>query len=46
MSRATELTPDGHHYNTQILVDAGGAVVAKFRKVHIPGHTEPEPWRP
>jgi predicted amidohydrolase len=41
-----ELTPDGHHYNSQILVDADGATIAVFRKVHIPGHTEYEPWRP
>ncbi|HLY83080.1 MAG TPA: N-carbamoyl-D-amino-acid hydrolase, partial [Acidimicrobiales bacterium] len=41
-----ELTPDGHHYNSQILVDGAGAVVAKFRKVHIPGHERHEPWRP
>ncbi len=41
-----ELTPDGHHYNTQILVEADGSVVAKLRKVHIPGHEHNEPWRP
>jgi N-carbamoyl-D-amino-acid hydrolase len=41
-----ELTPDGHHYNSQILVERDGATVAVFRKVHIPGHEEHEPWRP
>jgi predicted amidohydrolase len=41
-----ELTPDGHHYNSQILVDGEGTEVATFRKVHIPGHEEHEPWRP
>jgi N-carbamoyl-D-amino-acid hydrolase len=41
-----ELTPDGHHYNTQILVDGEGQAVAKYRKVHIPGHEQYEPWRP
>jgi N-carbamoyl-D-amino-acid hydrolase len=40
-----ELTPDGHRYNTQILVERDGSVVAKYRKVHIPGHETHEPWR-
>ncbi len=41
-----ELTPDGHRYNTYILVDEGARQVAKFRKVHIPGHADNEPDRP
>jgi predicted amidohydrolase len=41
-----ELTPDGHHYNSQILVERDGSVVAVFRKVHIPGHEQHEPARP
>jgi predicted amidohydrolase len=41
-----ERTPDGHHYNSQILVEGDGSVVAVFRKVHIPGHEEHEPARP
>jgi predicted amidohydrolase len=41
-----ELTPDGHHYNSQILVERDGGTVAVFRKVHIPGHEAHEPWRP
>jgi predicted amidohydrolase len=41
-----ELTPDGHRYNTAILVERDGSVVAKYRKIHLPGHEEPEPWRP
>jgi N-carbamoyl-D-amino-acid hydrolase len=40
-----ELTPDGHRFNTQILVERDGRVVAKYRKVHIPGHESNEPWR-
>jgi predicted amidohydrolase len=40
-----ELTPDGHHFNSQILVERDGRAVATFRKVHIPGHEENEPWR-
>jgi N-carbamoyl-D-amino-acid hydrolase len=32
-------------YNASILVDKSGAIVAKYRKVHLPGHAEHEPWR-
>ncbi|MFY0989514.1 N-carbamoyl-D-amino-acid hydrolase [Halomonas sp. C05BenzN] len=35
-----------HHFNTSILVDASGRIVGKYRKVHLPGHTQHEPWRP
>lgn len=41
-----ELTSSGERFNTQILVDAAGATVAKYRKVHIPGHEHHEPDRP
>ncbi|MFW5680220.1 MAG: N-carbamoyl-D-amino-acid hydrolase [Pseudomonadota bacterium] len=34
-----ELTPDGHHFNTSILVDREGRIVGKYRKVHLPGHS-------
>lgn len=33
------------HFNTAIMVDQGGRVLGKYRKVHLPGHTEHEPWR-
>jgi len=35
-----ELTADGHHFNTSILVDRAGSIVGKYRKVHLPGHAE------
>ena len=41
-----ELTPEGHRFNTQILVEKDGSVVAKYHKVHIPGHEHHEPDRP
>jgi predicted amidohydrolase len=40
-----ELTPDGHRFNTAILVDSSGAEVGRYRKIHLPGHREHEPWR-
>lgn len=40
-----ELTPDGHHFNTSILVDKAGHIVGKYRKIHLPGHAEYDPQR-
>jgi predicted amidohydrolase len=40
-----ELTPDGHRFNTSILVDQAGAIVGKYRKIHLPGHAEYDPAR-
>ncbi|KJS37072.1 MAG: N-carbamoyl-D-amino acid hydrolase [Rhodospirillaceae bacterium BRH_c57] len=33
------------HFNTSIIVDQSGRIVGKYRKVHLPGHAEHEPWR-
>ncbi len=40
-----ELTPDGQHFNTQIMTDAAAQIVGKYRKVHLPGHSEWDPNR-
>ena len=40
-----ELTPKGEHFNTSVLVDKAGDIIAHYRKVHLPGHEEHEPWR-
>jgi N-carbamoyl-D-amino-acid hydrolase len=33
------------HYNTALLVGPDGTEVGRYRKVHLPGHDEHEPWR-
>lgn len=35
-----ELTPEGRHFNSSILVDKSGAIVGKYRKIHLPGHVD------
>ena len=35
-----ELTPDGHHFNTCVLTDKSSNIIGKYRKVHLPGHSE------
>ena len=32
-------------FNTSILVDKSAEIVGRYRKVHLPGHAEHEPWR-
>ncbi|MCY4503856.1 MAG: N-carbamoyl-D-amino-acid hydrolase, partial [Alphaproteobacteria bacterium] len=44
-----ELIRGGGHeqrFNTAILVDRQGRIVGKYRKVHLPGHSEYDPKRP
>jgi predicted amidohydrolase len=38
-----ELTPEKRRFNTAILVDPDGAIVGKYRKVHLPGHADHKP---
>lgn len=33
-------------FNTAILVGGDGRIIGKYRKIHLPGHDEHEPWRP
>jgi N-carbamoyl-D-amino-acid hydrolase len=40
-----ELTPEGRHFNTSILVDKSGAIIGRYRKIHLPGHSEHDPER-
>ncbi len=44
-----ELTGDGgapHRFNTSVLVAPDGAIVGKYRKVHLPGHSKHLPEAP
>ena len=34
-----------HRFNSAILVDKSGTIVAKYRKIHLPGHAEFDPER-
>jgi len=36
-----ELTADGQRFNCSILVDGDGAILGRYRKVHLPGSVEP-----
>ncbi len=44
---AEKIVEDGRtrRFNTAILVEKSGEIVGKYRKVHLPGHDEHEPWR-
>ena len=41
-----ELTPKDKRYNAAILVDKSANVIGKYRKVHLPGHSEHKPDAP
>lgn len=41
-----ELTPEGRRFNTSILVDETGRIAARYRKIHLPGHSDHKPEAP
>jgi len=41
-----ELTPEGQAFNTAVLVDKSANIVGKYRKIHLPGHSEHLPDAP
>ena len=36
---------DGKYFNSCILVDKSGTIVGKYRKIHLPGHSDHKPER-
>lgn len=40
-----ELTGGHRRHNTQILINSRRETVGRYRKIHLPGHREHEPWR-
>jgi N-carbamoyl-D-amino-acid hydrolase len=42
----TEEKGEPRHYNTSILVDPSGRIVGRYRKIHLPGHSEHLPDAP
>lgn len=41
-----ELTPEGHRFNTAILVNRQARIIGKYRKIHLPGHSDHKPSAP
>jgi len=35
-----EKTPAGQYFNTSILTDQNAEIIGKYRKIHLPGHSE------
>lgn len=41
-----ELTPEGHAFNAAVIVAPNGEMVGRYRKIHLPGHSEHKPEAP
>jgi predicted amidohydrolase len=41
-----ELTPQGQSFNTAVIVAPDGTISGKYRKIHLPGHSEHKPDAP
>jgi predicted amidohydrolase len=41
-----EKAADGRRYNSSILVDQSSKIVGRYRKIHLPGHSEHKPEAP
>ena len=42
----TQEKGEPRHYNTSILVETDGRIVGRYRKIHLPGHSEHLPEAP
>ncbi|RMX05825.1 N-carbamoyl-D-amino-acid hydrolase [Corticibacter populi] len=41
-----ELTPEGTPYNSAVIVRPDGSIAGKYRKIHLPGHSDHKPEAP
>ncbi len=41
----TEEQGETRRFNTSIIVDKQGNEIGKYRKIHLPGHADHQPWR-
>lgn len=41
-----EISAQGRRFNTSILVDTSGRIVGRYRKIHLPGHSDNKPDAP
>ena len=41
-----EIAEDGRHFNTAVLTDQDARIVGRYRKIHLPGHSDHKPQAP